>query len=96
MYALETIAKINRDAEIAETKQAYELSLLEIKAMKFTAREKRKIKAVFDTLRAKLSADLTANNSPYDNDLGCGNCGDTGPFHGLLYKLETLFQMEHN
>lgn len=54
--------------------------------MTFTKREQKKLTAVFDKLRAELKAGLTPRG--YNNDLGCGNCGDTGPFHGLLYRLE--------
>jgi hypothetical protein len=55
---------------------------------KFTKREQAKLAVVFQTLRDELQANQLRNNSCYDNDLGCGNCGDTGPFHNLLYRLE--------
>lgn len=55
---------------------------------KFSRPEQRKLHEVFSNLRDELKANLAANNSPYDNNLGCGNCGDTGPFHSLLYRLE--------
>lgn len=58
------------------------------KAPKFTKREQAKLQVVFAALRDELRANQLRNNSPYDNDLGCGNCGDTGPVHGLLYRLE--------
>ena len=58
------------------------------KAPKFTKREQAKLQVVFAALRDELRANQLRTNSPYDNDLGCGNCGDTGPFHGLLYRLE--------
>ena len=53
---------------------------------KYTAQEKVKLHLVFEKLRAELNANLSPNG--YNNDLGCGNCGDTGPFHGLLFRLE--------
>lgn len=55
---------------------------------KFTKREQKKLAVVFDMLRAELKTNLMRSHSPYDNDLGCGNCGDTGPFHHLLFRLE--------
>jgi hypothetical protein len=55
---------------------------------KFTQREQLKIVQVLKLLRAELKANQLKNDSPYDNDLGCGNCGDTGPFHSLLFRLE--------
>jgi hypothetical protein len=58
------------------------------KAPKFTKKEQAKLAVVFAGLRAELRNNQVANNSLYDNDLGCGNCGDTGPFHKLLYRLE--------
>ena len=60
------------------------------KKSKFTKREQAKLAVVFESLRARLRANLEENDSPYDNELGCGNCGDTGPFHGTLYELEVL------
>jgi len=57
---------------------------------KFTKREQAKLKKVFDHLRLRLADNLKDSGSPYDNDLGCGNCGDTGPFHGTLYEIEML------
>jgi hypothetical protein len=65
------------------------------KTPKFTKREQAKLAVVFESLRAELRNNLNANDSCYDNDLGCGNCGDTGPFHGLLYRLETELGMKH-
>jgi hypothetical protein len=53
---------------------------------KFTEREQAKLAALFDRLRAELRANLSPNG--YNNTLGCGNCGDTGPFHKLLFRLE--------
>jgi hypothetical protein len=58
------------------------------KAPKFTKCEQAKLHLVFETLRQELRSNLNANDSPYDNDLGCGNCGDTEPFHDLLFRLE--------
>lgn len=58
------------------------------KTPKFTKREQAKLQVVFNSLRAELHANQARNTSPYDNDLGCGNCGDTGPFHKLLFRLE--------
>ena len=58
------------------------------KPPKFTKREQQKLALVFQELRAELKANQARRDSPYDNDLGCGNCGDTGPFHGLLFRLE--------
>lgn len=57
-------------------------------APKFTKREQAKLAVVFNSLRDELRANQLRNDSPYDNDLGCGNCGDTGPFHKLLFRLE--------
>ena len=56
------------------------------KTPKFTKREQAKLVAVFEKLRKELAANLSPHG--YNNDLGCGNCGDTGPFHGLLFRLE--------
>ena len=58
------------------------------KAPKFTKREQAKLQVVFQMLRDELRANQLRNDSCYDNDLGCGNCGDTGPFHVLLSRLE--------
>jgi hypothetical protein len=58
------------------------------KTPKFTKREQAKLVLVFKSLREELRANLNANESSFDNDLGCGNCGDTGPFHSLLFRLE--------
>jgi hypothetical protein len=66
------------------------------KPPKFTKREQEKIKFVFDVLRDRLATNLDRNNSDYDNDLVCGSCGDTGPFHGTLWQLENMFGMDHN
>jgi hypothetical protein len=60
------------------------------KLPKFTKRERAKLTLVFNSLRARLEARQDASGSCYDNELGCGNCGDTGPFHGTLYELELL------
>lgn len=57
---------------------------------KFTKRERAKVKAVLDHLRAQLDAKLMNSGSPYDNDLGCGNCGDTGPFFKTLRAVGNL------
>ena len=58
------------------------------KRPKFTKREQAKLRLVLDHLRARLAENLEQSGSRYDNDMGCGNCGDTGPFHNLLYRLE--------
>ena len=55
---------------------------------KFTKREQAKLAVVFETLRAELRANQERNESQYDNSLGCGNCGDTGPHFSMLYRLE--------
>lgn len=61
------------------------------KLPKFTKREQAKVKLVLDHLRARLVATLVASGSRYDSsDLGCGNCGDTGPFHGAMFEVEKL------
>jgi len=57
-------------------------------APKFMKREQAKLAVVFAALRAELRDNQVRNDSPYDYDLGCDNCGDTGPFHKLLYRLE--------
>jgi len=64
------------------------LFIVKPKPLTFTKREQKKLALVFKKLRAELQADLIARGSRYDNTLGCGNCGDTGPFHGLLHRLE--------
>jgi hypothetical protein len=61
------------------------------KTPKFTKKERAKLALVFNELRARLAANLSPNG--YNNDLGCGNCGDTGPFHGTLFELELLTGM---
>ena len=58
------------------------------KTPKFTKRERAKLAVVFANLRADLRANLSP--SGFNNDLGCGNCGDTGPFYGTLYEIEKL------
>lgn len=60
------------------------------KLPKFTKRERAKVAVVLETLRARLRANLDSNDSRYDNELGCGNCGDTGPFHGAMFEVEKL------
>jgi hypothetical protein len=60
------------------------------KLPKFTKRERAKVKLVLESLRARLEESLKNSGSCYDNDLGCGNCGDTGPFHGTLTEVEVL------
>jgi hypothetical protein len=57
-------------------------------AMAFTKQEQKKLHDVFQKLRAELRHNQDVSRSPYDNSLGCGNCGDTGPFHRMLYRLE--------
>lgn len=61
---------------------------------KFTKREQAKLKVVFDALRAELGANLSPHG--YNHNLGCGNCGDTGPFHCLLFRLETEVGLPHD
>lgn len=58
------------------------------KTPKFTKREQAKLMTVFNKLRAKLNAEQNVSQSRYNNNFGCGTCGDTGPFHGLLFRLE--------
>ena len=60
------------------------------KRPKFTKREQAKLRLVLDHLRARLAENLEQSGSRYDNDMGCGNCGDTGPFYGTLYEIEKL------
>ena len=55
---------------------------------KFTKSEKKKLALVFEKLRNELRDNLNSNDSRYDNERGCVNCGDTGPFHNLLSRLE--------
>lgn len=64
------------------------------KPPKFTKREKAKVEAVLQTLEAQLAAELEKSGSRYSNTHGCGNCGDTGPFHGTLYDLRVLFGLK--
>jgi hypothetical protein len=53
---------------------------------KFTKKEQAKLAVVFQSLRDELKANLSL--SGYNNDLGCGNCGDLSSFCSVLSRLE--------
>ena len=58
-----------------------------MKKLKFTASEKKKIAAVIDNIESEFAATRIHAISPYDNEYGCGNCGDLGPFYKTLNRV---------
>ena len=57
----------------------------------FTSGEKKKIKRVIDLFRQQVRDIMESNDGPYNNDVGCGNCGDLGPTFKTIHALEVLF-----
>ncbi len=63
-------------------------------AVAFSSREKAKIARVFRMLEARLNRRLKRYDTRYDNEMGCGNCGDTGPVYKTLSSLSRAFGIE--
>lgn len=59
----------------------------------FSKGEKKKIRRVLDLHRLRIRETMNTSTSPYNNELGCGNCGDLGPTYKTLHALEVLFKL---
>lgn len=68
----------------------------------FSLKEKKKIKRVLDQFQQHIRDAMVRDalgirvDSPYNNEVGCCNCGDLEPTYKTLRNLEKMFGLIKN